>query len=165
MARDAEATEKVVAQNRRAFHDYEILETYEAGMVLTGTEVKSLRMGKASLAEAYATVEHGEAFVRQLHIPPYEQGNRFNPDPVRVRKLLLHREQIEKLRRAVEQKGNTVIPLKLYFSKGMAKLLIGIARGKKSYDKRASMAERDAKREMDRAKAIARRAPQRDRDG
>jgi len=158
MARDAEATEKVVAQNRRAFHDYEVLETFEAGLVLTGTEVKSLRQGKASLAEAYAAVEHGEAFVRQFHIPPYEQGNRSNPDPVRSRKLLLHRVEIEKLRRAVEQKGNTIIPLKLYFSNGRAKLLIGIARGKKSYDKRHAMAERDAKREMDRARSIARRS-------
>ncbi len=164
MARDPDPSEKVVAQNRRAFHDYEVLETFEAGLVLTGTEVKSLRQGKASLAEAYATVENAEAFVRQLHIPPYEQGNRFNPDPVRARKLLLHREQIEKLRRAVEQKGNTVVPLKLYFSRGRAKLLIGIARGKKTFDKRASLAERDAKREMDRARSLARRAPARERD-
>jgi SsrA-binding protein len=164
MARDAEATEKVVAQNRRAYHDYEVLETFESGLVLTGTEVKSLRLGKASLAEAYATVEHGEAYVRQFHIPPYEQGNRSNPDPVRTRKLLLHREQIETLRRAVEQKGNTIIPLKLYFSKGRAKLLIGIARGKKTFDKRHTLAERDAKREMDRARSVARRAPSRDRD-
>ena len=152
MARDADTSEKVVAQNRRAFHDYEVLETFESGLVLTGTEVKSLRLGKASLAEAYATVEHGEAFVRQFHIPPYEQGNRSNPDPVRTRKLLLHREQIETLRRAVEQKGQTIIPLKLYFSKGRAKLLIGIARGKKTFDKRHTLAERDAKREIDRAR-------------
>ena len=152
MARDAEPTEKVVAQNRRAFHDYEVLETLEAGLVLTGTEVKSLRQGKASLAEAYATIENSEAFVRQLHIPPYEQGNRSNPDPIRTRKLLVHRAQIEKLRRAVEQKGHTLIPLKLYFSKGHAKLLVGVARGKKTYDKRASLAEKDAKREIDRAR-------------
>ena len=152
MARDAEPSEKVVAQNRRAFHDYEVLETLEAGLVLTGTEVKSLRQGKASLAESYATIENAEAFVRQLHIPPYEHGNRSNPDPIRTRKLLVHRAQIEKLRRAVEQKGNTLIPLKLYFSKGRAKLLVGVARGKKTYDKRASLAEKDAKREIDRAR-------------
>jgi SsrA-binding protein len=152
MAPDPQSSEKVVAQNRRAFHDYQVLETFEAGLVLTGTEVKSLRQGKASLAEAYATVENGEAFVRQLHIPPYEQGNRFNPDPVRTRKLLLHRPQIEKLRRAVEQKGLTVVPLRLYFSRGHAKLLIGVARGKKAFDKRAALAERDARRELDRAR-------------
>jgi SsrA-binding protein len=152
MARPAETAEKVVAQNRRAFHDYEVLETLEAGLVLTGTEVKSLRSGKASLAEAYASVDNGELFVRQLHIPPYEQGNRSNPDPVRARKLLAHKAEIDKLRRAVEQKGMTLIPLKLYFSKGRAKLLVGVARGKKSFDKRASIAERDARREMDRAR-------------
>ena len=152
MARDEASTEKVVAQNRRAFHEYEVLETLEAGLVLTGTEVKSLRTGKASLAEAYATIENGEAFVRQLHISPYEQGNRFNPDPVRARKLLLHKRQIEELRRASEQQGHTLIPLKLYFSKGRAKLLIAVARGKKSWDKRASLAERESKREMDRVR-------------
>ena len=152
MAREESSNEKVVAQNRRAFHEYEVLETLEAGLVLTGTEVKSLRSGKASLAEAYATVDHGEAFVRQLHIPPYEQGNRFNPDPVRARKLLLHRRQIDELRRATEQKGHTLIPLKLYFSKGRAKLLVAVARGKKDWDKRRSLAERDAKREIDRAR-------------
>ena len=152
MARDEASSEKVVAQNRRAFHEYEVLETLEAGLVLTGTEVKSLRTGKASLAEAYATIENGEAFVRQLHISPYEQGNRFNPDPVRARKLLLHKRQIEELRRAAEQQGHTLIPLKLYFSKGRAKLLVAVARGKKTWDKRASLAERDSKREIERAR-------------
>jgi SsrA-binding protein len=152
MTRDPETSEKVVAQNRRAFHDYQVLETLEAGLVLTGTEVKSLRQGKASLTEAYASVDNGEAFVRQLHIPPYEQGNRANPDPIRTRKLLLHAAEIAKLRKAVEQKGHTLVPLKLYFSKGRAKLLIAVARGKKSFDKRATIAERDAKREIDRAR-------------
>ena len=147
--------ERVVAQNRRARHDYFILDTFEAGLVLTGTEVKSLRAGKASLGEAYATVENGEAWVVQMHIPPYEQGNRWNPDPVRARKLLLHRREIEKLESAVAQKGQTVVPLKLYFSRGRAKLLIGIAKGKKVYDKRHSIAERDSKREMDRARRAA----------
>jgi SsrA-binding protein len=114
--------------------------------------VKSLRQGKASLAEAYAVIDHGEAFVIQLHIPPYVEGNRWNTDPVRRRKLLLHRAQIAELRKAMEQKGQTVIPLKLYFSNGYAKLLIGVAKGKKAYDKRATIAERDAKREIDRAR-------------
>jgi len=148
----AESTEKVVAQNRRARHDYDILETVEAGLVLTGTEVKSLRGGKASLAESYATVENGEAVVLQLHIPPYEQGNRSNPDPVRRRKLLLNRGEIDDLDRAVAQKGHTLIPLRLYFSRGYAKLLIGVARGRKTHDKRHAIAERDARREMDRAR-------------
>jgi SsrA-binding protein len=152
MVSRVEPDEKVVAQNRRARHDYEILETLEAGLVLTGTEVKSLRGGKASLGEAYATVENGEAFVLQLHIPPYEQGNRNNPDPVRRRKLLLNRAEIDELDRAVAQKGQTIVPLKLYFSRGRAKLLIGVARGRKTHDKRHAIAERDAKREMDRAR-------------
>ena len=159
MPREAHPADRVVAQNRRAGHDYFILETIEAGLVLTGTEVKSLRHGKASLAEAFATVEGGQAWVRQLHIPPYEQGNRWNVDPVRARKLLLHKEQIETLRKAVAQKGQTIIPLKLYFSSGYAKLLIGVAKGKKTHDKRHAIAERDARREMDRARSRARQAP------
>jgi len=149
--------DRLVAQNRRASHDYAILETLEAGLVLAGTEVKSLRNGKASLQEAWATVEGGEAFVHQMHIPPYEQGNRWNLDPVRKRKLLLHRSEIEKVRKALEQKGLTLVPLKLYFSKGRAKLLLGVARGKKSHDKREAIAERDARREMDRARRASRR--------
>ena len=152
MTRETDGAEKVVAQNRRARHDYFILETLEAGLVLKGTEVKSLRAGKASLGEAYATVENGEAWVLQLHIPPYEQGNRWNPDPVRSRKLLLHRAEIERLEKAVAQKGQTVVPLKLYFTRGRAKLLLGIAKGKKTYDKRHAIAERDSRREMERAR-------------
>lgn len=157
MAQPSESSEKVVAQNRRASHDYAILETVEAGLVLAGTEVKSLRNGKASLAEAYATVENGEGFVRQLHIPPYEQGNRWNLDPVRPRKLLLHRAELEKLRAAIERKGMTLVPLRLYFSRGHAKLLIGVARGKKTWDKRHAIAERDAERDMRRARRGAER--------
>jgi SsrA-binding protein len=150
---DASASaDRLVAQNRKASHDYTILDTIEAGLVLAGTEVKSLRNGKASLQESWATIDNGEVFVQQLHIPPYEQGNRWNLDPVRPRKLLLHRSEIEKLRKAIEQKGHTLIPLKLYFSRGRAKLLLGIAKGRKSHDKREAIAERDAKREMDRAK-------------
>ena len=154
---EASATsgDKLVAQNRKASHDYAILDTVEAGLVLAGTEVKSLRTGKASLQESWATIENGEAWVLQLHIPPYEQGNRWNLDPVRRRKLLLHRSEIEKLRKALEQKGLTLVPLKLYFTKGRAKLLLGIGRGKKSHDKREAIAERDAKREMDRARRYA----------
>jgi SsrA-binding protein len=149
--------DRLIAQNRRAGHDYFILETVEAGLVLTGTEVKSLRQGKASLAEAYATVEGGQAWVRQMHIPPYEQGNRWNVDPVRPRKLLLRKSEIEMLQKAVAQKGQTIVPLKLYFSSGYAKLLLGVAKGKKAYDKRHTIAERDARREMERARGVARR--------
>ena len=156
---EASATsgDRLVAQNRKASHDYAILDTIEAGLVLAGTEVKSLRTGKASLQESWATIENGEAWVMQLHIPPYEQGNRWNLDPVRRRKLLLHRSEIEKLRKALEQKGHTLIPLKLYFTKGRAKLLLGVGRGKKSHDKREAIAERDAKREIDRARRHAER--------
>jgi len=164
MPRDTQSGERVVAQNRRASHDYLILETFEAGIVLTGTEVKSLRHGKASLAEAYATVEGGQAWVRQMHIPPYEQGNRANPDPVRARKLLLHRAEIEKLGAGVAQQGQTIVPLRLYFSRGRAKLLVALAKGKKTYDKRHAIAERDAKREIDRARSARHARPGRARD-
>jgi SsrA-binding protein len=157
MTSERETPDRLVAQNRRASHDYFILDTIETGLVLVGTEVKSLRAGKASLAEAYATIDNGEVFVRQLHIPPYVQGNRWNVDPVRTRKLLLHRTEIDKLHKAVAQKGHTLVPLKLYFSKGHAKLLLGVAKGKKTHDKRASIAEKDAKREMARAKRGAER--------
>lgn len=150
---DASASaDRLVAQNRKASHDYAILDTIEAGLVLAGTEVKSLRVGKASLQESWASIEDGEAFVHQLHIPPYEQGNRWNLDPVRKRKLLLHRSEIDKLYKALELKGHTLVPLKLYFIRGRAKLLLGIAKGRKSHDKREAIAEREAKREMDRAK-------------
>jgi SsrA-binding protein len=148
MAREAETPDRLIAQNRRASHDYFILETVEAGLVLAGTEVKSLRHGRASLAEAYAMVEGGEAWILQLHIPPYVQGNRWNLEPTRKRKLLLHRTEIEKLQKAVAQKGQAIIPLKLYFSRGYAKLLLGVAKGKKTHDKRHSIAERDAEREI-----------------
>ena len=148
----AASADRLVAQNRKASHDYSILDTIEAGLVLAGTEVKSLRNGKASLQESWAAIENGEVFVHQLHIPPYDQGNRWNLDPVRKRKLLLHRAEIDKLRKAVEQKGHTLIPLKLYFTKGRAKLLLGVAKGRKTHDKRDAIAERDARREMDRAR-------------
>ncbi len=157
MAREPDSPDRLIAQNRRASHDYFILETVEAGLVLAGTEVKSLRQGKASLAEAYATVENGEAWVQQLHIPPYEQGNRWNLEPTRRRKLLLHRAEIAKLERAVAQKGQTIIPLRLYFSRGYAKLLLGVGKGKKTHDKRRTIAERDAQREIQRARRTGER--------
>ena len=125
-----ERGQKVIVSNRKARHDYSILDTYEAGLVLVGTEVKSLRAGKASLAEAYATVDGSEAWVLQLHIPPYEQGNRANPDPLRKRKLLLHRAQIAELKEAVARKGQTLVALWLYFARGHAMLLIGVGKGK-----------------------------------
>ena len=142
---DAEtaARANVVAAARETFE--------EAGLVLAGTEVKSLRVGKASLQESWATLEDGEVWVHQMHIPPYEMGNRWNLDPVRKRKLLLHRSEIDKLWKSIEQKGHTLIPLKLYFIRGRAKLLIGVAKGRKSHDKREAIATREAKREMDRA--------------
>jgi len=157
MPREPEVPERLIAQNRRASHDYFILETVEAGLVLAGTEVKSLRHGRASLAEAYAVVENGEAWVLQLHIPPYEQGNRWNLEPTRKRKLLLHHSEIVKLEKAVAQKGQAIIPLKLYFARGYAKLLLGVAKGKKTYDKRQSIAERDARREIQRAQRAGER--------
>ncbi len=159
MAETKPDSDRLIAQNRRASHDYAILETYEAGLVLVGPEVKSLRQGKASLAESWVGIESGEAFVHQMHIPPYEQSNRWNVDPVRKRKLLLHASEIEKLRRAIEQKGFTIIPLKLYFSKGHAKLLIGLGKGKQTHDKRHAIAERESNREIARAK----RSSERDR--
>ncbi|NOT34454.1 MAG: SsrA-binding protein SmpB [Candidatus Eisenbacteria bacterium] len=157
MSNDRDSPDRLIAQNRRASHDYFILETVETGLVLAGVEVKSLRQGKASLTEAYAIIENGEAWVMQMHIPHYEAGNRWNKDPVRKRKLLLHRTEIEKLNKSVAQKGHTLVPLKLYFKDGFAKLLIGVGKGKKSYDKRATLAAKDARLEMDRARAISRR--------
>ena len=145
----------LVAQNRRARHDYHIEDTFEAGLVLTGTEVKSLREGRASLVDGYAAVKDGEAWLHNVHIPEYTQGTWTNHEPRRARKLLLHREQIRKLNSKTQESGLTIIPLALYFKDGYAKVEIGVARGKKSYDKRHSIAEREAKR--DAARAIARR--------
>ena len=147
MAKEDQPSERVVAQNRRARHDYDILETVEAGLVLTGTEVKSLRAGKASLAESYATVEGSEAVVRQLHIPPYEQGNRWNVDPIRPRKLLLHREEIRKLIGKTVERGMTLVPTRLYFKNGRVKVSVSLAKGKKEFDKRETIKRREAERE------------------
>jgi len=142
--------DKTVAVNRRARFEYAVEETLEAGIVLTGTEIKSIRAGRANLAEAYARIEHGEAWLIGAHIAPYEQGNRNNHEPTRTRKLLLHRDQIAELAGRTQAKGFTLVPLKLYIRDGMAKLELGIARGRKAYDKRRVIAERDALRELQR---------------
>lgn len=146
----AEKTVKLVTENRKARHDYFIEETFEAGIVLTGTEVKSLRQGKANLKDSYAQVENGEMVLFNMHISPYEQGNRFNVDPVRKRVLLLHKNEINRLFGKVRQQGLTLVPLKVYFSRGRAKVELALARGKKTYDKRDAMAEKDARREVER---------------
>ncbi|MBN3524537.1 SsrA-binding protein SmpB [Paenibacillus apiarius] len=143
---------RVLAQNKKASHDYFIEDTYEAGMVLTGTEIKSLRMGKANISDSFATIRKGEVFIHNMHISPFEQGNRYNPaDPTRARKLLLHKAQISKLIGQTKQEGYTLVPLKIYVRNGFAKLLIGLGRGKKNYDKRATEAKRDADRQIQRA--------------
>lgn len=146
----AESSIKVVTDNRKARHDYFIEETYEAGMALTGTEVKSLRAGKANLKDSYAQVENGEMFLFNMHISPYEQGNRYNVDPVRPRKLLLHKNEINRLYGKVKQQGLTLVPLKVYFKRGKAKIELALARGKKQYDKRDALAEKAAKRDIER---------------
>lgn len=142
-----------MATNRRARHDYHIEETFEAGMVLTGAEVKSLRGGRASLAEAYARVTDGEVWVENLHIPPYSHAPAGSYDPRHSRKLLLHREQIDRLVGRTQERGLTLIPLRLYFRRGLAKLELGLGRGKRRYEKRQAIAEREHRREMERAAA------------
>lgn len=143
--------DKTVAVNRRAHHQYAIEETLEAGLALTGTEIKSIRAGRVNLAEAYARIERGEAWLIGAHIAPYEQGNRNNHEPTRTRKLLLHRDQISELVGRTQAKGFTLVPMKLYIRNGMAKLEIGIGRGKKEFDKRRTIAERDARRDLERS--------------
>jgi len=140
-----------VATNRKAYHDYFIEETIEAGIVLQGTEVKSLRLGLANLSDSYAIVKKDEIFLLNANISPYPHGNIMNHEPLRTRKLLLHREEIRKLINKITQKGFTLIPLKIYFSRGKAKALIGLAKGKKSYDKRETIKEKESKREVERA--------------
>ncbi|RTL67191.1 MAG: SsrA-binding protein SmpB [Pseudonocardiaceae bacterium] len=142
---------KVIAQNRRARHDYAILDTYEAGVALMGTEVKSLRLGRASLADAFATIDDGEVWLRGLHIPEYAQGSWTNHEPRRTRKLLLHRREIETLIGKTREGGLTLVPLALYFNEGKVKCEVALAKGKKSYDKRQDLAKRDADREVQRA--------------
>jgi SsrA-binding protein len=141
----------VIAQNRRARHDYTVLDTYEAGIALMGTEVKSLRLGRASLADAYATVDDGEVWLRGLHIPEYTHGSWTNHEPRRTRKLLLHRAEISRLIGKIREGGLTLVPLSLYFKDGKVKCELALARGKKSYDKRTDLARRDADREIARA--------------
>ena len=145
---------KVVATNRKARHDYHVDDVYEAGMVLTGTEVKSLRAGRASLVDAFATVSGGEVWLERLHIPEYTQGTWTNHEPRRRRKLLLHRHEIDELAADTRERGLTIVPLQLYFKDGRAKVEIGVARGKKNYDKRQALKERQDKRESDRAMSI-----------
>jgi len=142
---------KVIAQNKKANHDYFIEETYEAGIVLQGTEIKSLRAGRVQLKDSYAKILNGEVFLIGCHISPYEQGNRYNHDPERTRKLLLHRKQINKLIGETKEVGYSLVPLKIYLKNGYAKLLIGLARGKKKYDKREDLKQKEAKRDIDRA--------------
>lgn len=143
-----EQGQKLVAQNRKARYDYHIDDTLEAGLVLVGTEVKSLRAGRATLVDGYAEVEHGEAYLHGVHIPEYTQGTWTNHEPRRVRKLLMHRAEIDKLERRVNERGYTLIPLSLYFKDGRAKVELALARGKKSYDKRHAIAARQADRDM-----------------
>lgn len=143
-------TQKIIAQNKKARHDYFVDETYEAGVVLTGTEIKSVRAGAVNLKDSYCSFENGEILAVGVHISPYEQGNRFNHQPLRDKKLLMHRKEILKLQGRVQQKGFSVIPLSLYFSGSYVKMEIGLCRGKKLYDKRESDAERQADRTMER---------------
>lgn len=142
---------KLIAQNKKAFHDYHIEETVEAGIVLTGTEVKSLRAGRANLRDSYAAMEKGELFLIGAHVSPYEQGNIFNHDPLRSRKLLLHARELRRLYGKVQVAGYTLVPTKLYFKDGRVKVEIGLAKGKTTYDKRQTLAKKEAQREMERA--------------
>jgi SsrA-binding protein len=148
MKASGESGEKVIATNRKARHDYTVLDTIEAGIVLKGTEVKSLRQGNVSFADGYATIKNGEVWLLGLHVSAYEQGSYTNVDPTRDRKLLLHKNEIRKLISRTAEKGLTLIPLQLYFRKSVAKVLLGICRGKKAYDKRRDIAQRDAERDI-----------------
>lgn len=145
MARES----KLVANNKKAYHDYFIEEKYEAGIALAGTEVKSLRMGKCSIKEAFIRIENGEVWVYGMHVSPYEKGNIFNKDPLRPRKLLLHKKEIWKLLGKMKEKGYTLVPLQVYFKEGKAKVEIGLAKGKKLYDKREDIAKKDQRREAE----------------
>ncbi|MDR0433899.1 MAG: SsrA-binding protein SmpB [Gracilibacteraceae bacterium] len=142
---------KVVAENRQARHNYFVEERLEAGIILTGTEIKSIRAGRVNLRDSYAEITDGEVWAARMHISPYDKGNRFNHNPLRRRKLLLHKAQIRKLSGKVQQQGMTLVPLRLYIARGLAKVEIGLCRGKKTYDKRAAIAGRDAEREIARA--------------
>ncbi|MFG6117467.1 SsrA-binding protein [Thalassobacillus cyri] len=140
-----------IAQNRKASHDYFIEETFEAGMVLQGTEIKSIRAKRVNLKDSFATIRKGEVFLHNMHISPYEQGNRYNHEPTRTRKLLLHRKEIDRLIGATQQEGYSLVPLKVYIKNGVAKVLLGLGKGKKKYDKRQVLKEKQMKRDIDRA--------------
>lgn len=142
---------KTIAENRKARHDYFIEDTYEAGIVLKGTEIKSLRLGRVNLKDSHARIMNGEVYLVNMHIAEYEQGNRFNHDPTRSRKLLLHRKEIDKLAGLIQQQGYTLVPLKIYIKNGFAKVLLGLGKGKKKYDKRDDMKQRQMKRDAERA--------------
>lgn len=146
----AKAPQKLIANNKKAYHDYFIDETYEAGIALHGTEVKSMRMGKCSIKESFIRIENGEIFVYGMHVSPYEKGNIFNKDPLRVKKLLMHKYEINKLAGKVAEKGYTLVPLQVYFKDGKVKTEVGLARGKKLYDKRQDIAKKDQRRETQR---------------
>ena len=151
MAVSPQDERQVVAQNKKARHDYFVLETYEAGIELFGTEVKSIRKGRLNLKDSWCSIDKGEIFVNGMHISPYEQGNIFNRDPMRVRRLLMHKREINRLYGTIKQQGLTLVPLSVYFLKGRAKLEIGLCKGKKLYDKRETAAKKDAQRDMERA--------------
>ena len=148
MAKGKES-QKLIANNKKAYHDFFIDETYECGIALHGTEVKSMRMGKCSIKEAFVRIEDGEVFVYGMHVSPYEKGNIFNKDPLRVKKLLLHKYEINKLLGKIKEKGDTLVPLQVYFKDGTVKVEIGLARGKKLYDKREAIAKKDQRREAE----------------
>ena len=141
---------RLIANNKKAYHDYFIEDKYEAGIVLHGTEVKSLRMGKCSIKESFIHADHGEIYIEHMHIAPYEKGNIFNKDPLRIRKLLLHRSEINKMEAKLKEKGLTLVPIKVYFKDSLVKVEIGMARGKKLYDKRQDIAKKDQRREAER---------------
>ena len=145
-----ESGSRLIANNKKAYHDYFIEDTYEAGIELAGTEVKSMRMGKCSIKESFIQIEHGEVFVYGMHISPYEKGNIFNKDPLRTRKLLLHQYEIRQIAAKIAEKGFTLVPLKVYFKGSLVKVEIGIAKGKKLYDKRQTIAKNDQRREAER---------------
>lgn len=147
----AKAAMKTIAQNKKAYHEYFVIESFEAGIELCGTEVKSIRQGRVNLKDAWCTIDDGELFVKGMHVSPYEQGNIFNKDPLRVRKLLMHRREIMRLLGQVKQDGCSLIPLSLYFKGSRVKVQLGLCKGKKLYDKRADMAAKSAKRDIERA--------------
>ena len=142
---------KIVSNNKKAYHDYFILDTYEAGIELQGTEIKSIRKGSVNLKDSFIRIKNDEAFIENMHIAPYEQGNRFNHEPLRTRKLLLHKKQIKKLQKEVKENGLTIVPTKLYFNTSKLKVEVALARGKKLYDKRQDLKEKDSKRDIERA--------------